>query len=78
MFVGERRHGGGGEFARQHLVEKDKVGEAAADADVGFLEGGEVGLMEKLAVNPDNLRHRLKTEARTNEARESASPVHQS
>lgn len=47
VFVGERRHGRGGEFARQHFVEEDKVSEAAPDADVGLLEGGEVGLAER-------------------------------
>lgn len=45
VFFWERGNGAGGKFPGEHLVEEDKVGEAAADTDVGFLEDGEVGLV---------------------------------
>lgn len=44
VFVWEGRHGAGGVLACEHLVEEDKVGEAATDADLGFLERWEVSL----------------------------------
>lgn len=44
MFVWEGRYGAGRVLAREHLVKENKVGEASADVDMGFLEGWKVGL----------------------------------
>lgn len=44
VFVRERGDGGGGIFSAEGFVEKNKVGEAAADREGGLLEGLEVCL----------------------------------
>jgi len=46
MLVWERGDGVGGELLAERFVEEDEVSEAAADAEGGFLEGGEIALMQ--------------------------------